>query len=69
MPTEQAIANLRSLTSHAACAANLGEVFENQMNNEHEMSRISLHDFSDIEGHILRGVLNIKDEDNEPKRH
>jgi len=43
--------------------------FENQINNERETSRISLHDFNELEDHRLRGFLNvIKDEDDEPER-
>jgi hypothetical protein len=57
----EAVAKLRSLTSHAAYAANRSEMFENQMNNERETSRISLHDFNELEDHRLSGFLNMQE--------
>jgi len=39
-------------------------LFVNQMINERETSGISLHDFNDIEGHRLRGFLNVKEKEN-----
>ena len=36
--------------------------FEIEMNNENDTSRISLHDFNELEGQSLRGFLNIKGE-------
>ena len=38
--------------------------FENQMNNEHETSAISLHDFNELEDHRLRGFLNLEEKEN-----
>jgi hypothetical protein len=34
------------------------------MNNERETSGISLHGFNHIEGHRLRGFLNVKEKEN-----
>jgi hypothetical protein len=38
--------------------------FENQMNNEHGTSAISLHDFYEIEARRLRGFLNVEEKEN-----
>jgi len=38
--------------------------FENQMNNERRTSGISLHDFNELEGHRLRGLLNVEENEN-----
>src|ERR1700751_3859417 len=38
--------------------------FENQMNNEHGTSAISLHDFYEIEARRLRGFLNVREKEN-----
>jgi hypothetical protein len=35
-------------------------IFKNQMNNEHEKWRTSLHDFNELEGLRLKRFLNIK---------
>jgi hypothetical protein len=35
------------------------------MKNEHETSGVSLHDFNDIEGHRLKGFLNVEEKDDE----
>jgi len=38
--------------------------FENQMNNERKKSGISLHDFNELEGHRLRVLLNVEENEN-----
>jgi hypothetical protein len=43
-------------------------MFENQMNNEHGTSAISLHGFYEIEARRLRGFLNVEEKGDEPER-